>query len=153
MKCITRISTEWDIHVMLPEFWSTWSNEMKSSRPCEQFFWHQIVSCFVSWSFDTGLFHLQIVSRMSCYSYIYSLIKGKICFESHSPVSCTEWLCSGWFKLGYCVFCSWQDTFTSVSSLKAGSSHISLQPFAVDVGYERFLGPEIFFHPEVRKLT
>ena len=25
-----------------------------------------------------------------------------------------------------------------------------LQPFAVDVGYERFLGPEIFFHPEVR---
>ena len=27
---------------------------------------------------------------------------------------------------------------------------LSLQPFAVDVGYERFLGPEIFFHPEVR---
>ena len=26
-----------------------------------------------------------------------------------------------------------------------------LQPFSVDVGYERFLGPEIFFHPEVRK--
>ena len=23
-----------------------------------------------------------------------------------------------------------------------------LQPFSVDVGYERFLGPEIFFHPE-----
>ena len=23
-----------------------------------------------------------------------------------------------------------------------------LQPFNVDVGYERFLGPEIFFHPE-----
>ena len=22
------------------------------------------------------------------------------------------------------------------------------QPFTVDVGYERFLGPEIFFHPE-----
>lgn len=26
---------------------------------------------------------------------------------------------------------------------------ITKQPFAVDVGYERFLGPEIFFHPEV----
>jgi len=25
---------------------------------------------------------------------------------------------------------------------------ITKQPFAVDVGYERFLGPEIFFHPE-----
>lgn len=29
---------------------------------------------------------------------------------------------------------------------------LSLQPFSVDVGYERFLGPEIFFHPEVRIL-
>ena len=27
-------------------------------------------------------------------------------------------------------------------------SLLSLQPFKVDVGYERFLGPEIFFHPE-----
>ena len=27
---------------------------------------------------------------------------------------------------------------------------ITRQKFAVDVGYERFLGPEIFFHPEVR---
>ena len=26
---------------------------------------------------------------------------------------------------------------------------ITRQPFSVDVGYERFLGPEIFFHPEV----
>lgn len=26
---------------------------------------------------------------------------------------------------------------------------ITKQPFNVDVGYERFLGPEIFFHPEV----
>ena len=25
---------------------------------------------------------------------------------------------------------------------------ITKQPFSVDVGYERFLGPEIFFHPE-----
>ncbi len=25
---------------------------------------------------------------------------------------------------------------------------MSLQPFKIDVGYERFLGPEIFFHPE-----
>jgi len=25
---------------------------------------------------------------------------------------------------------------------------INKQPFSVDVGYERFLGPEIFFHPE-----
>ena len=28
-----------------------------------------------------------------------------------------------------------------------------LQPFSVDVGYERFLGPEIFFHPEVREFS
>ena len=27
---------------------------------------------------------------------------------------------------------------------------ITKQRFEVDVGYERFLGPEIFFHPEVR---
>uniref|UniRef100_A0A8W8L1K4 Actin-related protein 3 n=1 Tax=Magallana gigas TaxID=29159 RepID=A0A8W8L1K4_MAGGI len=27
-------------------------------------------------------------------------------------------------------------------------NYISKQPFSVDVGYERFLGPEIFFHPE-----
>jgi len=29
-----------------------------------------------------------------------------------------------------------------------GVNHISKRPFTVDVGYERFLGPEIFFHPE-----
>ncbi|XP_033096666.1 actin-related protein 3-B [Anneissia japonica] len=29
-----------------------------------------------------------------------------------------------------------------------GVNSITKQPFAVDVGYERFLGPEIFFHPE-----
>ena len=29
------------------------------------------------------------------------------------------------------------------------TDHLSLpQPFTVDVGYERFLGPEVFFHPE-----
>ena len=26
---------------------------------------------------------------------------------------------------------------------------VTKAPFSVDVGYERFLGPEIFFHPEV----
>lgn len=26
---------------------------------------------------------------------------------------------------------------------------VTKQKFSVDVGYERFLGPEIFFHPEV----
>jgi actin-related protein 3 len=30
-----------------------------------------------------------------------------------------------------------------------GMNSINKQKFAVDVGYERFLGPEIFFHPEV----
>lgn len=30
-----------------------------------------------------------------------------------------------------------------------GVNAISKQKFEVDVGYERFLGPEIFFHPEV----
>ncbi len=30
-----------------------------------------------------------------------------------------------------------------------GMNSITKQPFGVDVGYERFLGPEIFFHPEV----
>lgn len=30
-----------------------------------------------------------------------------------------------------------------------GINNITKQPFVVDVGYERFLGPEIFFHPEV----
>lgn len=30
-----------------------------------------------------------------------------------------------------------------------GANSITKQPFIVDVGYERFLGPEIFFHPEV----
>jgi actin-related protein 3 len=29
-----------------------------------------------------------------------------------------------------------------------GMNAITKQPFGVDVGYERFLGPEIFFHPE-----
>jgi actin-related protein 3 len=29
-----------------------------------------------------------------------------------------------------------------------GTHGITKQPFSVDVGYERFLGPEIFFHPE-----
>uniref|UniRef100_A0A915KIY1 Dynactin subunit 5 n=1 Tax=Romanomermis culicivorax TaxID=13658 RepID=A0A915KIY1_ROMCU len=28
------------------------------------------------------------------------------------------------------------------------TNNITKQPFSVDVGYERFLGPEIFFHPE-----
>lgn len=29
-----------------------------------------------------------------------------------------------------------------------GVNNVTKQPFSVDVGYERFLGPEIFFHPE-----
>lgn len=29
-----------------------------------------------------------------------------------------------------------------------GVNSVTKQPFNVDVGYERFLGPEIFFHPE-----
>ena len=33
-----------------------------------------------------------------------------------------------------------------------GLNSITKQPFGVDVGYERFLGPEIFFHPEVFQL-
>lgn len=35
----------------------------------------------------------------------------------------------------------WVRTYDGVNS-------ITKQPFNVDVGYERFLGPEIFFHPE-----
>lgn len=31
-----------------------------------------------------------------------------------------------------------------------GINAISKKEFTIDVGYERFLGPEIFFHPEVR---
>lgn len=30
-----------------------------------------------------------------------------------------------------------------------GMNSITRQQFQVDVGYERFMGPEIFFHPEV----
>jgi actin-related protein 3 len=29
-----------------------------------------------------------------------------------------------------------------------GQNHITKKKFSIDVGYERFLGPEIFFHPE-----
>lgn len=36
----------------------------------------------------------------------------------------------------------WIKQYESVNS-------VTKQPFSVDVGYERFLGPEIFFHPEV----
>lgn len=36
----------------------------------------------------------------------------------------------------------WMKKFEGVNS-------VTRQKFAVDVGYERFLGPEIFFHPEV----
>lgn len=31
-----------------------------------------------------------------------------------------------------------------------GINAINQKKFIIDVGYERFLGPEIFFHPEVR---
>lgn len=31
-----------------------------------------------------------------------------------------------------------------------GINAINKTKFVIDVGYERFLGPEIFFHPEVR---
>lgn len=31
----------------------------------------------------------------------------------------------------------------------SGVNHITKQPFDVDVGFERFLGPEIFFNPEI----
>ena len=34
-----------------------------------------------------------------------------------------------------------------------GINAITKKEFTVDVGYERFLGPEIFFHPEVHLLT
>ena len=30
---------------------------------------------------------------------------------------------------------------------------VTKQTFTVDVGYERFLGPEIFFHPEVSRTS
>lgn len=30
-----------------------------------------------------------------------------------------------------------------------GVNSVTKKPFKIDVGYERFLGPEIFFHPEV----
>ena len=40
----------------------------------------------------------------------------------------------------------WIKQFESLNS-------ITKQKFAVDVGYERFLGPEIFFHPEVNSHT
>lgn len=33
-----------------------------------------------------------------------------------------------------------------------GINAINRKKFVIDVGYERFLGPEIFFHPEVRCL-
>lgn len=33
-----------------------------------------------------------------------------------------------------------------------GINAINQKKFIIDVGYERFLGPEIFFHPEVRGL-
>ncbi len=31
-----------------------------------------------------------------------------------------------------------------------GVNAVTKKPFEIDVGYEKFLGPEIFFHPEVR---
>jgi actin-related protein 3 len=34
-----------------------------------------------------------------------------------------------------------------------GINSVTKQPFSVDIGYERFMGPEIFFHPEVRSRT
>ena len=34
----------------------------------------------------------------------------------------------------------------------AGINSITKQKFNIDVEYERFLGPEIFFHPEVFNL-
>ena len=34
-----------------------------------------------------------------------------------------------------------------------GVNAVSKKEFTIDVGYERFLGPEIFFHPEVRKFN
>ena len=34
-----------------------------------------------------------------------------------------------------------------------GINSITKKEFNVDVGYERFLGPEIFFHPEVPWFT
>lgn len=30
-----------------------------------------------------------------------------------------------------------------------GRHSVTKQPFTVDIGYERFLGPEIFFNPEI----
>lgn len=34
-----------------------------------------------------------------------------------------------------------------------GINAINQKKFIIDVGYERFLGPEIFFHPEVRAVS
>lgn len=33
-----------------------------------------------------------------------------------------------------------------------GVNSVTKKEFEIDVGYERFLGPEIFFHPEVNEL-
>ena len=35
----------------------------------------------------------------------------------------------------------------------SGVNAVTKKPFEIDVGYEKFLGPEIFFHPEVSDMT
>ncbi len=51
-------------------------------------------------------------------------------------IACSQhFVCIWWYNLHY---------YTILASIV----FYFVQPFTVDVGYERFLGPEIFFHPE-----
>ena len=55
-----------------------------------------------------------------------------------------------WLKQTVCRL-SISGTFNLMLALQQSGVHaITKVPFSVDVGYEKFLAPEIFFHPEVR---
>uniref|UniRef100_A0A1I7SAD8 Actin-related protein 3 n=1 Tax=Bursaphelenchus xylophilus TaxID=6326 RepID=A0A1I7SAD8_BURXY len=59
-------------------------------------------------------------------------------------------------KEQYCYVCpdiqkeffKYDSDYSTYMKQYVGVNNITKQPFKVDVGYEKFLGPEIFFHPE-----
>lgn len=65
-----------------------------------------------------------------------------------SPKSSTGSLCDPFFLCGsFFLFRFDQDPNKYIKQYE-GVNSITKRGFTVDVGYERFLGPEIFFHPE-----
>lgn len=92
-----------------------------------------------------------IVSTAFFYSYVPSPTEFPAFFYPHvlSPTERFSYICPDIAK----EFNKYDSDPAKWIKKYEGKNPVNNQAFTIDIGYERFLGPEIFFHPEVRLST